>query len=522
MNTKGTILWVDDEIDLLRPHILFLREKGYAVDTATNGEDAIVLVGQRRFDLVLLDEMMPGRGGLETLASLKEVQPALPVVMVTKNEAESLMEEAIGRQISDYLTKPVNPTQVLLTCKKFIDGRRIAEEFAQQHYLQDLQPLAVRMGEAATFGDWAEIHQALVQWERTLDSHPEAAFRDMLRDQRREANVGFGRLITANYKQWVNGTGRDAPILSPQVLDTWVVPHLRAAAGPVFFFVIDCMRYDQWLEMEHVVAEHFSVKRDVTCGILPTATAYARNAIFSGLWPSEVEQRFPHIWEGGIEDDDERNKWEKDLLVDFVRRKQLPVKGEPKYFKIISHEFGKHVEQQIPSLAQNSLTAIVVNFVDMLAHGRSDSTVIRELAPDERAYRAVTRAWFENSTLFGMLRAIAQIKGAKVILTSDHGSIRCLRGSKVFGDRTTSTCLRFKYGKNVRLEEGRSGFVIKNPKEYKLPSHGLGVNYVVAMEDYFLVYPTDYNKYLNHYHDTFQHGGISLEEMVLPVVTLEH
>ncbi len=521
MHSKGTILWVDDEIDLLRSHILFLRDKGYAVETATNGSDAVALVGERRFDLVLLDEMMPGRGGLDTLSSLKEVQPALPVVMVTKNEAESLMEEAIGRQISDYLTKPVNPTQVLLTCKKFIDGRRIAEEFAQQHYLQDLRPLAERMGDARTFSDWAEVHHALVQWERTLDAHPDATFRDMLRDQRREANIGFGRLVTSSYKKWVTGKGDDVPVLAPQVLDTWVVPHIRAAEGPVFFFVIDCMRYDQWLEMEQLVAEFFTVKREYACGILPTATAYARNAIFSGLWPSEVEQRFTQVWEGGAEEDDERNKYEKDLLVDFVQRKKLPVKGEPKYFKIISHDFGKHVEQQIPTLAQQSLTAIVVNFVDMLAHGRSDSTVIRELAPDERAYRAVTRAWFENSTLLRMLRAIAQIKGAKVVITSDHGSIRCLRGAKVFGDRTTSANLRFKYGKNVRLEDERSGFVIKNPAEYKLPSHGLGVNYVIAVEDHFLVYPTDYNKYLNHYHDTFQHGGVSLDEMVLPVVTLE-
>lgn len=519
--SKGSILWVDDEIDLLRAHVLFLKEKGYDVATATNGEDAVELVSKNRYDLVLLDEMMPGRGGLQTLASLKEISPALPVVMVTKNEAESLMEEAIGRQISDYLTKPVNPTQVLLTCKKFIDGKKIVEEFAQQHYLRNLQPLAMQMADANSFEAWADVHNELVKWERTLDTHPEETFQQMLRDQRREANIGFGRFVQAHYKQWVAGKD-DAPVLSPQVLDHFVAPAVKENAGPVFFFVIDCMRYDQWLEMETLLAETFTVKKEFYCGILPTATAYARNAIFSGLWPSEVEARFPQIWEGGADDDDTRNKNEKDLLADYVSRKKLGLRSEPKYFKIINHEFGKYVEQQIPSLASQPLTAIVVNFVDMLAHGRSDSTVIRELAPDERAYRAVTHAWFEHSTLFRILKAIAQIPHSRVVLTTDHGSIRCLRGAKVFGDRDTSTCLRFKYGKNVRLDDDRTGYMMKNPKEFKLPSHGLGVNYVVAVEDYYYVYPTDYHKYLSHYHDTFQHGGISLEEMVLPVVTLQH
>lgn len=517
--SKGAILWVDDEIDLLRAHVLFLKEKGYEVETATNGDDAVELVSKHRFDLVLLDEMMPGRGGLDTLASLKEVSPALPVVMVTKNEAESLMEEAIGRQISDYLTKPVNPTQVLLVCKKFIDGKKIVEEFAQQHYLRNLQPLAMQMNDAGTFAEWADVNHELVKWERALDTHPEETFRQMLRDQRREANVGFGRFVQRHYKNWVEGTD-DAPTLSPHILDKFVAPALQESKGPVFFFVIDCMRYDQWLEMETLLAETFTIKKDYYCGILPTATAYARNAIFSGLWPSEVEARFPQIWKGGSDDDDERNKNEKDLLTDYVTRKKLGLKNEPKYFKIINHEFGKHVEQQIPSLASQPLTAIVVNFVDMLAHGRSDSTVLRELAPDERAYRSVTKSWFEHSTLLRLLRSISQIPGATIVLTTDHGSIRCLRGAKIFGDRDTSTCLRFKYGRNVRIEDEKTGFVMKNPKDFKLPSHGMGVNYVVALEDYYFVYPTDFHKYLSHYHDTFQHGGISLEEMVLPVITM--
>jgi CheY-like chemotaxis protein len=499
---------------------MFLKEKGYDVDTATNGEDALHLVENNRFDLVLLDEQMPGLGGLDTLSSLKAAAPSLPVVMVTKNEAESLMEEAIGRQISDYLTKPVNPTQVLLTCKKFIEGKKIVSEFAQQHYLQDLQPLSSKMMMAATFEDWVEIHGMLVQWERMLDTHPEETLRQMLRDQRREANLAFARFVQSGYKNWLAG-GKGAPVLSPQILDNYTVPQIKEADGSVFFFVIDCMRYDQWLEMEPLVAQMFSVKKDFYCGILPTATAYARNAIFSGLFPGDLETRFPHVWQGGSDDDDTRNKYEKDLLVDFAARKRLGLKNEPKYFKILNQDFGKHVEQQIPSLANQQLTAIVVNFVDMLAHGRSDSTLIRELAPDEGAYRGITRAWFEHSSFYNILKAISLIKNARVVITTDHGSIRCMRGAKVFGDRETSTCLRFKYGRNVKVEDDRTAITVRNPKDFRLPTHGLAVNYVIAVEDYYLVYPTDYHKFLNHYHDTFQHGGISLEEMVLPVITLQ-
>ncbi len=521
MPSKGSVLWVDDEIDLLRPHIKFLKEKGYDVDTATNGDDAVTMVENNRFDLILLDEQMPGRGGLDTLASLKSVSPSLPVVMVTKNEAESLMEEAIGMQISDYLTKPVNPTQVLLTCKKFIEGKKIVADFGQQHYLQDLQPLAVKMSYASSFSDWTEIHNALVQWERMLDTHPEETLRQMLRDQRREANITFSRFIASNYKDWIGG-GKNAPTLSPEILDKFVVPQLKSSAGPVFFIVVDCMRYDQWLEMEPLVAELFTVKKDFYCGILPTATAYARNAIFSGLYPGDLETRFPHVWQGGSDDDDTRNKYEKDLLIDFAARKRLGLKNEPKYFKILNQDFGKYVEQQVPSLANQQLTAIVVNFVDMLAHGRSDSSLIRELAPDEGAYRSVTRSWFEHSPLYRIFQAIAQIKNSRVVITTDHGSIRCMRGAKVFGDRETSTCLRFKYGRNVRVEDERTALTVRNPKDFRLPTHGLAVNYVIAYEDYYLVYPTDYHKFLNHYHDTFQHGGISLEEMMLPVITLEH
>lgn len=516
---KGTILWVDDEIELLRPHILLLKEKGYDVDTAANGDDAIDLVKEKFFDLVFLDEMMPGKGGLETLAVIKELFPALPVVMITKNEAESLMEEAIGGKISDYLTKPVNPSQVLMACKKFLEGKKIKGEQVSRDYTQEFSAISRLLLSPMEYLEWTDLYTKIVGWEMELDEHPELGLQRTLNDQRREANSEFSKFIERKYLSWVQGA-KERPVLSNEVVDTFVIPQLDEKTS-VFFFVIDCMRYDQWLVMEKYLHDFYSIEKEFHYSILPTATPYSRNAIFSGLYPLELEQRYPELWKGEDNDDEETsyNRYERQLLDKLLERRKITLKPEAKYIKILDSEFGKQVQNNILSYSGNRLTSIVVNFIDMLAHGRSDYPILKEIAPDEAAYRSLTDSWFRHSSLLAMLQALAAKKDVKIIITTDHGSVRCMRGSKVIGDREASTNLRYKFGRNLKSDDKQAIFV-KNPKDYKLPVRGSTTNYIVAKEDYYFVYPTDYHKYLNQYRDSFQHGGISMEEMILPVITL--
>jgi CheY-like chemotaxis protein len=515
---KGRILWVDDEIELLRSHIRFLIDKGYTVETATNGEDAVAAVREGMFDLVFLDEMMSGMGGLETLAKIKELQPALPVVMITKNEEESLMEEAIGVKISDYLIKPVNPSQVLLACKKFLEQRRITGAAVSKDYIQEFNDISQALGGNPGYEEWIDIYTRLVGWAMELDDHPELGLKQTLVDQTRECNLAFGKFIERNYRHWMGQTtGR--PVLSPEVVDRFLIPELGGEKS-VFFFVIDCLRLDQWLVMERVLQEHFTITKHYYYSILPTATPYARNAIFSGSFPADLEQRHPDLWGRSEDDENSHNRFERQFLERLLERRRIPIKPEPKYVKILDAEFGRSIENTINSYAQTKLTSIVVNFVDMLAHGRSDSTLLKEIAPDESAYRSLTRSWFLHSSLLGMLTTLSRNKNVTVILTTDHGSIRSLRGSKVLGDREASTNLRYKYGRNLKSDE-KAAIYVKNPQEFRLPSRGVAVNYIIAKEDYFFVYPTDYHKYLNQYRDSFQHGGVSMEEMILPVVKLE-
>ena len=515
---KGNILWVDDEIELLRSHVLFLREKGYLVDTATNGEDAVQLVRDRPFDLVFLDEMMSGKGGLETLAEIKELSPALPVVMITKNEAESLMEDAIGGKISDYLTKPVNPSQILLACKKFLQGKKIQSDHVSKDYVQEFNSISRTLLNPLSYQEWIDLYVKLVSWDMELDLHPGLGLQGMLGDQRRECNAEFSKFIERNYPQWLQQKGT-APTLSVDVVDKHLLPQLKGGKS-VFFFVIDCMRLDQWLVMERYLQEYYSMTKEYYFSILPTATPYSRNAIFSGLFPAEIEQRYPEIWQQGEDDENSHNRFERQLLDKLLERRHLDLKPEPKYIKILDGEFGRQTENNILSYASNRLTSIVVNFVDMLAHGRSDSALLKEIAPDESAYRSLTDSWFRHSSLFGMLQTLSTKKDVRIVITTDHGSVRCLRGSKVIGDREASTNLRYKFGRNLKSDERQSIF-IKHPEDYKLPKRGVTINYIVAKEDYYFVYPTDYHKYLNQYRDSFQHGGISMEEMILPVITME-
>jgi DNA-binding response OmpR family regulator len=514
---KGRILWVDDEIDLLHPHITFLKERGYAVATATNGEDAITMVRESLFDLVFLDEMMPGMGGLETLAVIKDLRPNLPVVMVTKNEAESLMEEAIGVKISDYLIKPVNPSQILLACKKFLEGKRITGAAVSKDYIREFNQISLALMQEPAYEEWIDIYTRLVNWGIELDAHQELGLKQTFLDQMRECNLAFGKYIEKNYRTWVE-TGQNRPVLSHEVVDSFLLPELETGRS-VFFFVIDCMRLDQWLMFEEVLHDYFTISKRYYFSILPTATPYARNAIFSGSFPSDLELRFPELWEKSEDDENSRNRYEKQFMEKLLERRRVTLKPEPKYVKILDAEFGRGIESAISSYAQSRLTSIVVNFVDMLAHGRSDSMLLKEIAPDESAYRSLTKSWFLHSSLLGMLRTLSRIKNVTVLVTTDHGSIRSLRGTKVLGDREASTNLRYKYGRNLKSEE-KSSIFVKNPLEFKLPRRGVATNYILAKEDYFFVYPTDYHRYLNQYRDSFQHGGASMEEMILPVVKL--
>ncbi|MBI1804017.1 MAG: response regulator [Ignavibacteriae bacterium] len=515
-STKGRILWVDDEIELLRSHILLLSERGYTVDTATNGEDAITMVKSRTFDLVFLDEMMAGMGGLRTLSEIKDIRPELPVIMVTKNEDEGLMEEAIGVKISDYLTKPVNPSQVLLAAKKFLEGKKITGAQVSRDYIKEFNEITMALQNTLSASEWIDIYLKLVDWSLEMDTHAELGLRQTLTDQIRECNIQFSKFVERNYRGWLEQ--KNKPTLSVDVVDKFLIPELKADRS-VFFFVIDCLRMDQWMEMERVLREYFDITRDHYYSILPTATPYSRNAIFSGVFPDEIEKRFPEIWEQWEDDDNSRNRYEHQFLDKLLERRKIQLKPDSKYVKILDPEFGRSIEQNILSYAKNPLTSIVINFVDMLAHGRSDSQLLKEIAPDEAAYRSLTKSWFMHSSLLGMLRTLSRQKNVTIVLTTDHGSIRCLRNTKVIADREASPNLRYKYGRNLKVDE-RYAIFVKSPSEYRLPRRSVTINYIIAKEDYYFVYPTDFHKYVNQYRDSFQHGGISMEEMILPVVKM--
>lgn len=523
MSESKSILWVDDEIELLRPHLILLEQRGYSVSTATNGEDAIELAQARRFDLVFLDETMVGISGLETLAVLKDIDATVPVVMVTKNEQESLMEEAIGRKIDDYLLKPVNPSQILAACKKFLDSRRITEERFTQEFHQEYSTITRRLMDRMSWSEWLDVYIRLVQRSVELDTHPDVGLEQSLKDQWKECNAEFSKFIEHEYKSWLvdlKDRSGDTPLLSPHIVDQFVVPRL-SNKRPTFFIVVDCMRLDQWLVMEEEIRSLFSIQKDYYCGILPTATPYARNSIFAGLFPTEINKHYPQfaIDERG-KDEHTLNRNEKELLSLLLQRRRIKLANDLQYIKIVDTDFGKRIEGDILRYARNELTAIVINAVDMIAHSRSDYPILKEIAPDESAYRSLTKSWFKHSSFLGILKTLSTVPGAQIVITTDHGSVRCMRGAKVFGDRDTTTNLRYKIGKNVKADD-RDALIIRDPEGWKIPASGVTTNVVISKEDKYFVYPTDYNQYLTRYRDSFQHGGISLEEMILPVITLE-
>ena len=515
---KARVLWVDDEIEFLRPHILFLEEKGYDVETATNADDGLEMIRQSGFDLVLLDESMPGKDGLTALGEIKELEPGLPVIMITKNEEESLMEDAIGAHIDDYLTKPVNPSQILLAAKKILESRNISQKKLTRDYPQELNKITMQLMNRLSPDDWVDIFRRICSWDVELDSVPDQELREIIYNQRRECNVEFGKYIERNYLDWVNAPEDERPMLSTDIVKNYVYPELRDGKK-VVFMVIDCLRLDQWMALEKYFYEFYSIKKDYYFSILPTATPFSRNAIFSGLFPSELEARYPEMWAQGEDDDHSRNRHESELIYDQLRLLGLKLRQEPRYTKIVNVNEGRNLDKNLDSFLDTPLLSIVVNFVDILAHSRSDLPILKEIAPNESSYRSLTCSWFEHSAIYNIFRKLAE-KDITVYVTSDHGSIRCMRGTKVLGDRETSTNLRYKYGRNLKVDK-KHAFHIANPSEAKLPQRNFNINYIVSKEDYYFVYPTNYHKYLSYYRDSFQHGGISLEEMVLPIIRLD-
>lgn len=510
-----TILWADDEIDLLRPHILFLQQRGYEVTPATSGDEALDALRRRRFDLVFLDEMMPGRSGLDTLLELKELAPNVPVVMITKSEKEDLIDEAIRKRIDDYLVKPVNPMQILTACRRLLDRQKLEQERMSQDYIAEFNQLLAGSGPALEWRDWARIHLRLSEWDLEFSRFPDSGLHETHEEFRRTANRDFARYIETAYPRWARG--EDPPPLSVDVVSRWVKPHL-AAGRRVALVVLDCMRMDQWLEIESLIEPYFHIAREIYYSILPTATPYSRNAIFAGLFPDDILRLHPEYWQETRDEDRSKNRYEKELLERQVERLGLRLSAPPKYVKVYSPEEGAAVRRQAGSFASLPLVALVYNTLDLLAHGRSESDLLQELAPDEAAFRSLSRSWFAHSALLDLLRVMAEQK-VVVVITTDHGAILGRRATRVIGDRETSTNLRYKYGNNLGCDP-RHAMHVKDPRRLRLPADSLVKNYIVAKEDYYFVYPTNYHEYERQYRDTFQHGGISLEEMVLPVATL--
>jgi DNA-binding response OmpR family regulator len=517
--TNGVLLWVDDEVEQLRAHLLFLEKKGYEVETVTNGTDAIELCQEKNFDLVLLDEQMPGISGLETLQRIKELHPALPVVMVTKSEEENIMEQAIGQKIADYLIKPVNPNQILLTLKKNIHRQEIETEVTQSQYQQQFQQIAMQIMDCRSWQDWAEVYKRLVHWELELSS-TDSSMTDMLKMQKEEANLGFAKYIKKNYLQWVGEIAslqqpsEARPMLSPEVFKTKVFPLLNEGEK-VYLVVLDNFRYDQWRMLAQDIGKQFDIDENLYFSILPTATQYARNAIFSGLMPNKIAQMFPDLW---VDEDEEegKNLNEEPLIqtqLDRYRRKNTF-----SYHKVNSSADADKLMQQMQQMEKNDLNVVVFNFIDMLSHARTESRMVRELANNESAYRSITQSWFRHSVISDFFRLLAQ-KDCKVIVTTDHGSIRCTQPVKIVGDRNTNTNLRYKLGKNLAYDD-KNLFTIREPQKALLPAPNLSTSYVFATGDAFLAYPNNYNYYVSYYRDTFQHGGISMEEMIIPIITL--
>jgi CheY-like chemotaxis protein len=512
----ATILWVDDEIESLQSQKLFLENKGYQVHTLTNGFDAIDFVKENTPDVVLLDESMPGITGLETLAKIKEVNRHIPVVMITKNETENVMDDAIGSQISDYLIKPVNPNQVLLSLKKILDNKRLVAEKTTSAYQQQFRNLFIALNSNPDYNEWMEIYKKLTFWELEMKKSDSPEMLEVFQTQKQEANTEFVKFISRNYLSWLKPKEANVPVLSHTLIKQKVLPYLDKEV-PTFFILLDNLRYDQWKILQPFFAEILRlVEEDTFYSILPTATQYSRNAIFAGMMPADIEKKHPSLWKSEDEEGS-KNMYEEELL----RAQLKTLKREDvrfSYTKVLHYQDGQRLVDNIHNLLQYTLSVVIYNFVDMLSHARTEMEVLKELAADEVSYRSITASWFEHSPLYQALRKISDRK-FNLILATDHGSVRVKTPTKVVGDRQTTTNLRYKHGRNLNFDP-KEVLAFKDPKEAGLPAPNLNSTYIFAKEDRFLCYPNNYNHYANYYRNTFQHGGVSLEEMIVPVVRM--
>ncbi|MDI1315847.1 bifunctional response regulator/alkaline phosphatase family protein [Flavobacterium sp.] len=515
------ILWVDDEIDLLKPHILFLEKKNYKVTTFNNGRDAVDAFEEGNFDIVFLDENMPGMSGLETLSEMKEKKSSTPMIMITKSEEEYIMEEAIGSKIADYLIKPVNPNQILLSLKKNLDHSRLISEKTTLDYQKEFRKISMEMAMVNSYEDWVELYKKLIFWELELENINDQSMVEILESQKVEANAQFSKFIERNYEGWFEPKA-DKPIQSHTLFRELVVPELvkkdtrggaeLSKAKPILFVVIDNLRYDQWKVIESVVAKYYKLEKEVPYfASLPTATQYARNSIFSGLTPLEMEQQFPQYWKNDVEDGG-KNLYEAEFLTAHLKRLGLNIKQE--YFKITNLANGKKLAENFKGLKDNDLVTVVYNFVDMLSHAKTEMDVVKELASDDKAYRSLTLSWFKNSPLLEIIQQ-AQKLGFKLIITTDHGTINVKNPTKVIGDKNTSLNLRYKTGRSLTYEE-KDVYAVRDPKKIGLPTINMSSSYIFAKNDLFLAYVNNYNHYVSYYRNTYQHGGISLEEMIVP------
>lgn len=510
------ILWVDDEIDSLNSQIIFLENKGYSVTTKTNGYDAIEYVKENIVDVVLMDETMPGITGLQVLQQIKEINSSLPVVLITKNEAENLMDEAIGSQISDYLIKPVNPNQVWLSLKKIIDNKRLVAEKTTSAYQQEFRSLFMTLNSNPNHTEWMDLYKKLVYWELEMKKSDSPEMQEVFATQKQEANTEFFKFVSKNYASWVSPKSTDSPIMSHELLKYKVLPHLEKGT-PLFFILIDNLRFDQWKAIQPIFSESFRIhEEDTFYAILPTATQYARNAIFAGMLPIDIEKQFPSQWKN---DDEEggKNLFEEEFLRAHLKRLG---KGDLKfsYTKITNNHDGQKMVDNIHNMLQNDFNVIVYNFVDMLSHARTEMEVLKELAGDEISYRSITQSWFEHSPLHQALKKIAD-KKINMVVATDHGSTRVKTPAKVIGDKQTTANLRYKHGRNLNYE-AKDVLAFRDPKEAGLPVPNVNSSFIFAKGDLFLCYPNNYNHFVNYYRNTFQHGGISLEEMIVPVIRM--
>jgi CheY-like chemotaxis protein len=508
------ILWVDDEIDLLKPHIVFLEKKNYKVSTCNNGADAIDMVQEENFDIVLLDENMPGISGLETLTEIKSKNANLPIIMITKSEEEYIMEDAIGNKIADYLIKPVNPNQILLSLKKNLDHSRLVSEKTSSNYQQEFRKIAMDLSMVNSYEEWAELYQKLVYWEIELENINDQGMVEILESQKQEANAQFFKFIKKNYTDWLHED--DKPILSHTLFKDFIGPNLSPTNGTLLV-VIDNLRYDQWRTIEPLISDYYKKTKETSYySILPTATQYARNAIFSGLMPSEMEKLHPEYWKNDTEEGG-KNLYEKEFLAAQIKRLGMNLKHE--YYKITNLKAGKQLSDSYKSTKDNDLTVVVYNFVDMLSHSKTEMQVIKELADDDKAYRSLTVSWFKNSPLLSIIQKAHEM-GQKLIITTDHGTINAKVPSKVLGDKNISSNLRYKTGKSLSFND-KEVFYVQNPRDIFLPTINMNSSFIFAKEDLFFAYPNNYNHFVKYYKNTYQHGGVSLEEMVIPCAVLE-